>query len=208
MTSYQMAHLSPLLEILISELSRLPGIGRKSAQRLAYYFLKQSKSRVEKLAKVLLEVKDKVGECEICFNFTEISPCSICQSERRDRTVLCVVEEPSDLYAIDGSGEYNGLFHVLGGVISPMDGIGPEDLHIKELYKRLKNVKEVIIATNPSIEGETTTLYLQKELKKSKVKITRIARGIPMGSALEHTDQVTLIRALEGRVELKEEVSE
>ena len=203
-----MAHSSPLLEILISELNRLPGIGRKSAQRLSYYFLKQSKSSVQKLAKALLEVKDKVGECEICFNFTETSPCSICQSERRDKSMLCVVEEPRDLFAIDGSGEYNGLFHVLGGVISPMDGVGPEDLHIKELFDRLENVTEVIIATNPSIEGETTTLYLQKELKNRKIKITRIARGIPMGSALEHTDQVPLIRALEGRVELKEEVSE
>ena len=203
-----MAHSSPLLEILISELSRLPGIGRKSAQRISYYFLKQSKSSVQKLTKALLEVKDKVGECEICFNFTETSPCSICQSERRDKSVLCVVEEPSDLFAIDRSGEYNGLFHVLGGVISPMDGVGPEDLHIKELFDRLENITEIIIATNPSIEGETTTLYLQKELKNRKIKITRIARGIPMGSALEHTDQVTLIRALEGRVELKEEVSE
>ncbi len=194
-----MAHSSPLVEILISELSRLPGIGRKSAQRLSYYFLKQSKSSVRKLAKALLEVKDKVGECEKCFNFTEASPCSICQSERRDRTVLCVVEEPSDVFAIDGSGEYNGLFHVLGGVISPMDGVGPEDLHIKELYKRLENVKEVIIATNPSIEGETTTLYLRKELKKSKVKVTRIARGIPVGGDLEFADDATLTRALEGR---------
>ena len=202
-----MAHSSPLVEILISELSRLPGIGRKSAQRLSYYFLKQNRSSVQKLAKALLEVKDRVGECEICFNFTETSPCSVCQSERRDKSMLCIVEQPSDLFAIDGSGEYNGLFHVLGGVISPMDGVGPEDLHIKELFDRLENVTEVIIATNPSIEGETTTLYLQKELKNRKIKITRIARGIPMGSALEHTDQVTLIRAMEGRVELKEEVS-
>ena len=203
-----MAHSSPLVEILISELSRLPGIGRKSAQRLSFYFLKQNKSSVEKLSKALLEVKEKVGECKICFNFSETSPCPICQSERRDKSVLCIVEESSDLSAIDGSGEYNGLFHVLGGVISPMDGIGPEDLHIKELLDRLDNVTEVIIATNPSIEGETTSLYLQKELKNRKIKITRIARGIPMGSALEHTDQVTLIRAMEGRVELKEEVSE
>lgn len=197
-----MSSSSPLLEKLISELSKLPGIGRKSAQRLSFYFLKQSKSEVQELARTLIDVKEKIRECEICFNFTESSPCAICSNERRNRSVICVVEEPTDLMAIERSGEYNGLYHVIGGVISPLDGISPDDLHIKELYDRLDSVEEVIIATNPSIEGETTTLFLQREMKQRNIKITRIARGIPMGSALEHADQVTLVRAFEGRIEI------
>lgn len=197
-----MSSSSPLLEKLISELSKLPGIGRKSAQRLSFYFLKQSKSEVQELTRTLIEVKDKIIECGICFNFTETSPCPICSNKRRNRSVICVVEEPTDLMAIERSGEYDGLYHVIGGVISPLDGISPDDLHIKELFDRLDSVEEVIIATNPSIEGETTTLYLQRELKQRNIKITRIARGIPMGSALEHADQVTLVRAFEGRVEI------
>lgn len=154
------------------------------------------------MARTLIEVKDKIISCKTCFNFTEISPCSICSSEHRNRSVICVVEEPTDLMAIERSGEYKGLYHVIGGVISPLDGIGPEDLHIKELLIRLDSVEEVIIATNPSIEGETTTLYLQREIKKQNIKVSRIARGIPMGSALEHADQVTLVRAFEGRMEI------
>jgi len=197
-----MSSSSPLLEKLVSELSKLPGIGRKSAQRLSFYFLKQSKTEIEELTRTLIEVKDKVIECKTCFNFTEISPCSICSSEHRNRSVICVVEEPTDLMAIERSGEYKGLYHVIGGVISPLDGIGPEDLHIKELLNRLDSIGEVIIATNPSIEGETTTLYLQREMKNRNIKVSRIARGIPMGSALEHADQVTLVRAFEGRVEI------
>jgi len=197
-----MSSSSQLLEKLVSELSKLPGIGRKSAQRLSFYFLKQSKSEVQELARTLIEVKEKVRECEICFNFTESSPCSICLSKRRNRSVICVVEEQTDLMAIERSGEYKGLYHVIGGVISPLDGISPDDLHIKELFDRLDSVEEVIIATNPSIEGETTTLYLQRAMKQRNIKITRIARGIPMGSALEHADQVTLVRAFEGRVEI------
>jgi len=202
-----MSSSSPLLEKLVSELSKLPGIGRKSAQRLSFYFIKQERSEVEALARTLIEVKDKVGECTVCYNLTETSPCAICTSDRRDRSVICVIEEPTDLIAIERSGEYRGLYHVIGGVISPLDGIGPEDLRINELFKRLDSVDEVILATNPSIEGETTTLYLQRELQKKSVKVSRIARGIPMGSALEHTDQVTLIRAFEGRIEMKEDVN-
>lgn len=197
-----MSSSSPLLEKLISELSKLPGIGRKSAQRLSFYFLKQSKSEVQELTRTLIEVKEKIIECGICFNFTETSPCPICSNKRRNRSVICVVEEPTDLMAIERSGEYDGLYHVIGGVISPLDGISPDDLHIKELFDRLDSVEEVIIATNPSIEGETTTLYLQREMKERNIKITRIARGIPMGSALEHADQMTLVRAFEGRVEI------
>jgi len=197
-----MSSSSQLLEKLVSELSKLPGIGRKSAQRLSIYFLKQSKSDVQELARTLIEVKEKVKECEICFNFTESSPCSICMSKNRNRSVICVVEEQTDLMAIERIGEYKGLYHVIGGVISPLDGISADDLHIKELFDRLSSVEEVIIATNPSIEGETTTLYLQREMKERNIKITRIARGIPMGSAIEHADQVTLARAFEGRVEI------
>ena len=197
-----MSSSSQLLEKLVSELSKLPGIGRKSAQRLSIYFLKQSKSEVQELARTLIEVKEKVRECEICFNFTESSPCSICLSKNRNRSIICVVEEQTDLMAIERSGEYKGLYHVIGGVISPLDGISPDDLHIQELFDRLDSVEEVIIATNPSIEGETTTLYLQREMKHRDIKITRIARGIPMGSAIEHADQVTLVRAFEGRVEI------
>ena len=192
----------PLIEKLVSELSKLPGIGRKSALRLVIHLLKQSNSTVEQLASVLVETKSKIRECDICFNFAEDSTCSICSSERRDKSTICIVEEPTDIMAIERSGEYRGLYHVLGGVISPLDGIGPEDLHINELLARVDQIEEVIIATNPSIEGETTTLYLQKELGSYGIKVTRIARGIPMGSALEHADTVTLIRAFEGRLEV------
>ena len=198
-----MAESIPLIEKLISELSKLPGIGRKSALRLVIHLLKQSNSTVERLASALVETTNKIKECEVCFNFTENSLCSICSSQRRDKSIICVVEEATDIMAIERSGEYRGLYHVLGGVISPLDGVGPEDLHIKELLSRVDKVEEVIIATNPSIEGETTTLYLQKELGALGIKVTRIARGIPMGSALEHADAVTLIHAFEGRMEVK-----
>jgi len=197
-----MAESIPLIEKLVSELSKLPGIGKKSALRLVIHILKQSSATVKQLASALVETKNKIKECDICFNFTEDSICSICSSERRDKSLMCVVEEPTDIMAIERSGEYRGLYHVLGGVISPLDGIGPEDLHIKELLSRVSQIEEVIIATNPSIEGETTTLYLQKELGALDIKVTRIARGIPMGSALEHADTVTLIRAFEGRLEV------
>lgn len=203
-----MAESIPLIEKLISELSKLPGIGRKSALRLVIHLLKQSNSTVERLASALVETKNKIKECEICFNLTENSLCSICSSHRRDKSIICVVEEATDIMAIERSGEYRGLYHVLGGVISPLDGVGPEDLHIKELLSRVDKVEEVIIATNPSIEGETTTLYLQKELGALGIKVTRIARGIPMGSALEHADAVTLIRAFEGRMEVKKSGSD
>jgi len=197
-----MAESIPLIEKLVSELSKLPGIGKKSALRLVIHILKQSSATVEQLASALVETKNKIKECDICFNFTEDTICSICSSERRDKSLICVVEEPTDIMAIERSGEYRGLYHVLGGVISPLDGIGPEDLHIKELLSRVSQIEEIIIATNPSIEGETTTLYLQKELGSFDIKVTRIARGIPMGSALEHADTVTLIRAFEGRLEV------
>lgn len=198
-----MFYSSPALEKLIAELSKLPGIGRKSAQRMAFYILKQSEEDVEKLAQAILDVKQKTRACSVCFNLTEEDPCPICQDPSRDRRTICVVEEPHDILAIEKLGQYRGLYHVLGGVLSPLDNIGPEDLHVRELLERCKQgVEEVIIATNPSIEGEATAIYLSKLLKPMGIKITRIARGIPAGSDLEFVDEVTLLRALEGRSDL------
>ena len=188
----------------MTELSKLPGIGKKSAQRLAFYILRQDRAEAASLSGAIIDAKDKIRECEICFNLTEESPCAICSSPKRDRSTICVIEEPADVYALERSGEYHGLYHVLGGVISPLDGIGPDELHMKELLGRTGGIKELIIAVNPSIEGETTTLYISNEIKNKDIKVTKLARGIPMGSAIEHTDQVTLIRAIEGRVDVKD----
>lgn len=202
-----MLYTSESLEVLIRELSKLPGIGRKSAQRIALYLLKQPKENVEILSKSLIEIKDKIRYCSICFNFTESDPCPICQSPKRDKSLLCVVEEPNDVIAIEKTNEFNGLFHVLGGSLSPLDGIGPEDLKIKELINRFssengnqENIKEVILALNPNVEGEATTIYLSKLLKPFGVKVTRIARGLPIGSDMEFADEATLAKALEGRI--------
>jgi len=198
-----MFYASPSLEKLIAELSKLPGVGRKSAQRMAFYLLKQSDEDVENLARAIIDVKQKTRACSVCFNLTEEDPCPICRDPSRDQSVICVVEEPHDILAIEKLGQYRGLYHVLGGVLSPLDDIGPEDLHIRELLERCKhNVEEVIVATNPSIEGEATAIYISKLLKPMGIKITRIARGIPAGSDLEFVDEVTLLRALEGRSDL------
>lgn len=198
-----MFYSSPSLENLIGELSRLPGIGRKSAQRLAFFILKQSDEDAEKLAEAILRIKRNTRFCSICFNITETDPCSICSDGKRDRKTICVVEEPHDILAIEKSGQYFGLYHVLGGVLSPLDNIGPEDLNIKSLLNRCtEDVEEIIVATNPSIEGEATALYLSRLIKPLGKKITRIARGIPAGSDLEFVDDVTLIRAFEGRSDL------
>ena len=187
---------------LINSLSRLPGIGRKTATRLAFHILKSPKEEAEDLAESIRDVKEKVGFCSVCFNITETDPCDICRDPNRDRSVICVVEESSDVVVLDRVEGYNGLFHVLGGRLSPMDGIGPDDLHIKELLTRLEeNVKEVIIASNPNVEGEATAAYLSKLIKPMEIKVTRIARGLPVGSDLEYADAVTLSRALEGRQE-------
>jgi recombination protein RecR len=195
---------SPSLEKLIAELAKLPGIGRKSAQRLAFYLLKQPQEEVENLARALIEVKQKTRTCSVCFNLTEGDPCPICRDEQRDRQTLCVVEEAHDIFAIEKLGQYRGLYHVLGGVLSPLDGVDPEHLHIRELVERCRqNVKEVIIATSPSAEGDVTALYLAKLLRPLGVKVTRIARGIPTGSDLEYVDEMTLLRALEGRSTLE-----
>jgi recombination protein RecR len=192
---------SDTFEDLIEAFSQLPGIGRKSAQRLALYVLKLPKEEVEKFSQVLLDVKEKIRYCSTCWNFTEEDPCRICASPKRDRSIICVVEEPNEVFAFEKTNEYRGLYHVLGGSLSPLDGIGPEDLKVKELLRRIEpGVKEIILALNPNIEGEATTIYLTRLLKPLGPNITRLARGIPVGSDLEFADEATLSRALEGRV--------
>ena len=189
---------------LIEAFSRLPGIGPKSASRLTYYLIRSQSDEATELAEALKELRERTQFCAVCFNITEASPCPICRSEERDRSVICVVEEPLDVMAIERTREYQGLYHVLHGVISPMDGVGPEDLRIRELSDRVAigRVKEIILATNHSLEGENTAMYLQRKIAMPGVKITRLARGLPMGGDLEYADEVTLARALEGRREM------
>ena len=196
-------HAEPI-ERLIQELSRLPGIGRKTAGRLAFYILRIPKSEAQELARGIIDVKEKIQLCSVCFNLTDKDPCGICSDFRRNNEVICVVEEPNDLMAIEGTGNFNGKYHVLHGTLSPLDGIGPEDIKAKELLERLEagKVKEVIMATNPNVEGGATALYLTKLIKPLGVKVTRIAYGIPMGGDIEYTDGVTLAKALEGRREI------
>lgn len=189
---------------LIEEFSRLPGIGPKSAQRLAIYLLKSPVDRIRDLAKAVAGLRDGIVFCETCWNIAESNPCKICCDEGRDKSVVCVVEEVLDVAALEKTGEFDGLYHVLHGVLSPIDGVGPEQLKIVELHKRIgkaNSIKEIILATNPSLEGEATALYIQKYLKNLDVKITRIARGLPVGGDLEYADEVTLSRAIKGRVE-------
>jgi recombination protein RecR len=198
-----MQYSSPSIERLIEEFQKFPGVGRKTAQRLVFYLLRSPREEIAGLAEAIKAVKEKVGFCSICFNISEKDPCEVCSDPDRDRSVICVVEEASDLWALEKTGEYKGLFHILGGALSPLDGIGPDDLHIKELLSRLREgVKEVIIATNPNTEGEATAVYLTNLIKPLKVKVTRIARGLPMGGDLEYADQVTLAKAIEGRIEI------
>ncbi len=194
---------SETIEQLIEEFASLPSIGRKTAQRLAMHILKMPREEVVAFSKVLIDVKDKVRYCTVCFNITESDPCSICSSQKRNRKVICVVEEPNDVIAVEKTHEFNGLYHVIVGALSPLDGVGQEDLKVRELLKRLHDdVQEIILALNPNVEGETTTLYLAKLLKPLSIKVTRIARGLPIGSDLEFADEATLTRALEGRVAL------
>jgi recombination protein RecR len=190
------------IEQLAEQFAQLPGIGRKTAHRLALYILKMSRDEVVTLAKALINVKDKVRYCTVCSNITESDPCSICANTKRDRTSICVVEEPNDVLAIEKTNEYKGLYHVLGGALSPLDGISPDDLKINELLQRLSvsGIEEIILALNPNVEGEATTLYLSKLFKPLGIKVTRIARGLPVGSDLEFADEATLTRALEGRI--------
>ena len=188
---------------LITELEKLPGIGPKSAERLTYHLLNAPKEYSERLAEVIGELKENTTVCRTCFNIAETNPCDVCSAYGRDHSMLMVVEEPLDVLALEKSRSYNGLYHVLGGVIAPLSGIGPEHLRIKELFPRLKNghIKEVILATNPSVEGESTAMYIQKVIAPLGKKITRIARGLPVGADLEYADEVTLSRAIEGRRE-------
>ncbi len=188
------------VERLANRLARLPGIGRKSANRLAFHILKLTKEEAYELADAIREVKEKVGFCSVCYNISETDPCRICADPSRDKGIICVVEETPDAAAMDKVEGFNGVFHVLGGRLSPLDGIGPENLRIKELLARITDeVREVVIATNPNVEGEATAIYLSKLLKPLGVKVTRIARGLPVGSDLEYADSVTLAKAMEGR---------
>ena len=193
----------PLNE-LVNQFSRLPGIGKKTAQRLAFSILEQPPERAKKFAEALIEAREKIHFCKKCQAFTDLEVCAVCSDERRDRSVICVVEEPSDVMAFERTREYRGLYHVLHGVISPLDGIGPEQLRIKELMVRLSDsrIKEVIMATNPTVEGEATASYLSRIIKPMGIKISRLAYGIPVGGDLEYADEVTLTKALEGRNEI------
>lgn len=186
---------------LTEHFERLPGVGKKSAQRLAFHVLKMSDDEARDFANSILDAKEKIGYCEICKNITDRPVCAVCSDETRDRTTVCVVENSQDVIAIERTKEYNGLYHVLGGLISPMDGVGPDSLFIKELLARLEDgsVKEVIMATNPTVEGEATAMYISRLLKPLGIKVTRLAYGIPVGGNLEYADEVTLFRAIEGR---------
>jgi recombination protein RecR len=189
---------------LIDALQKLPGVGPKTAQRLTFFLLKRPIDEVAGLAEALTQLKARIVHCSACFNVTEENPCRICRDPRRDARALCVVEEPNDLLALERTGEFRGRYHVLLGALSPLDGIGPEDLKVRELLTRLETerVEEVILATNPSVEGEATAIYLAKLLKPLGARITRIARGLPVGGDLEYADEVTLSKALEGRKEM------
>jgi len=216
---------SESVEALVEQFSKLPTVGRKTAQRLAAYVLKMPREEVLEIAKALVAVKDRVKQCSVCFNITDTDPCPICRSQKRTRSVVCVVEEANDVMALERTNEYRGLYHVLGGVISPLDGIGPEDLKIRELIARVaapkepaaeengqtegvaedaaayeaEPIEEVILAMNPNVEGDTTAYYISQLLQPLGINVTRIARGLPIGGDLEYADEATLTRALEGR---------
>lgn len=196
-------HAEPI-ERLINELTKLPGIGRKTAARLAFHILRIPKKEAQELARGIIDVKEKIQLCSVCFDLTDRDPCRICSDSMRNEEIICVVEEPNDLMAIEGAGDFNGKYHVLHGTLSPLEGIGPEDIKVKELLQRLEagKVKEVIMATNPNVEGVATALYLTELIKPFGVKVTRIAYGIPMGGDIEYTDGETLAKALEGRREI------
>ncbi len=196
-----MDYYSAQIRKLIDELARLPGIGTKSAQRLAFHIIHMPKEQVEQLSKTIIETRNKVCYCKTCYTLTDEELCPICKSEKRNHKMIMVVEDPRDLAAYEKTGKYEGVYHVLHGAITPMLGIGPEDIRLKELIKRLEgDVEEVIIATNSNLEGETTAMYISKLIKPTGVKVTRIASGVPVGGDLEYIDEMTLLRALEGRV--------
>ncbi len=199
-----MAGLSPSLENLIDKLARLPSIGRKSAQRLAFHLLSMSDKEVESFISSIQNARSSVHKCSVCCNYTDDDICPICSSKQRDRSVICVVEDPRDVIAFERTHEYGGLYHVLHGVISPMNDVNPEDICIKELLARLGDgsVNEIIMATNPTVEGEATSLYISKLIKPLGIKVTRLAYGVPVGADLEYADEFTLIKAMEGRKSL------
>ena len=189
---------------LIEEFSKLPGVGRKTAQRLAFHVINMNINDVEALSKAIVDAKKEIRYCSICYNITDKEICSMCSNKNRDSSVICVVEDPRDVAAMEKTKEFNGQYHVLNGVISPMDGIGPDMIRVKELIQRLSNqdVKEIIMATNPTIEGEATAMYIARLLKPMGIKVTRIAHGLPVGGDLEYADEVTITKALEGRREI------
>ena len=202
--STNLVHTAEPIARLIEELNKLPGIGPKSAQRLTYYLLRAPTSEVGALADAIRNLKEKLTSCSSCLNITDSDPCAICRDEERDRTKICIVEEPIDIIPLERTKKYKGLYHVLHGVIAPTDGIGPDELKVKELLSRLNDgiVTEIILATNPNLEGETTAMYLQRLIAPLDIRVTRLARGLPYGGDLEYADDVTLSRALEGRQEM------
>ncbi len=189
---------------LAEEFQKLPGVGRKTAERLVYALLKNKDQQAAQLARALMDLVEKVKLCSQCGAITEVDPCDICTSEKRDKATICVVEQPLDIALLERTGGYAGLYHVLGGTLSPLDGVGPESLRIEQLIKRVKEgkVKEVIVATNPTVDGEATALYLSRVLRPLGLKATRIARGVPVGSDLEYVDEITLVKSIEGRREI------
>lgn len=198
-----MINTSETLEKVAEELAKLPSIGRKTAHRIAMYLAKCPEEEIKNLTGALLMLKEKIMLCSVCCNITETDPCPICSSVKRNKQTICIVEEASDVFAIEKTNEFNGLYHVLHGIISPLDGIGPENIKIKELLMRLsEQVDEIILAINPSVEGEYTITYLTKLIKPLSIKISRIARGIPVGTDLEFADEITIAKALEGRIVL------
>ncbi len=198
-----MQYIAPLAK-LIEHFRALPGIGSKTAVRLAYHVLDMDAARAKALAEAILEAKEKIGYCNTCFNLSDRNPCGICDSDARDHSVICVVEQPQDVAAVERMREFKGVYHVLHGALSPLEGVGPEDIRIKELLNRLydSEVKEVILATNPNVEGEATAMYIAKLLKPVGIKVTRIAHGLPVGGDLEYADEVTLSKAMENRREI------
>ena len=187
---------------LIDRFARFPGIGKKTAQRMAFQVMKSDETEAAELAESIMNVKTKIYFCTICGGITEEDPCNICTDPKRSQDMICVVEDPQDIFIFERSSSYRGVFHVLGGILSPLDGTGPDDLNLNKLIDRVKDGSEIILATNPSIEGDTTALYINKLFSDKNVKITRLARGLPVGSAIEYTDEATLTRALEGRTSL------
>jgi recombination protein RecR len=198
-----MINLPEPLKNIIDLLARFPGVGKKSAQRLAFHLLKTPRDEAVALAKAIVDLKDRMLSCSICYNIADSDPCKICNDPKRDQATICVVQEPMDVFAIEKTTYFRGVYHVLGGVLSPLDGIGPDDLRIQELLNRLVNVKEVILAINPTREGETTAVYLSKLLKNKEIRVTRIAQGLPMGINIEYADEITLSRALDGRINVQ-----